>query len=125
MNEQTQWIFSLKDKLGPSLKGLKTQMDGVDQSFGKLDKAASRFKLNQLEAMDAMTGQFPMLQQGLALMTNPYVAGAAAVAALGAVLYKSVDAAAEFNNQFLELRNLNTDKSQAELERLKDSVLNA
>jgi len=59
----------------------------------------------------------------LSMLSSPLGMVGVGIGATTALLYKGVQAAGEFNNQFLELRQLNLDKPKAELDGLSDRVL--
>jgi len=93
--------------------GTDSSMRGASSSVGGLSNA-----FNQV------SGQIPGIGRGMSLITAPLLIAGAAIAGVGAAFAKSISSAADFNHEFLQLKNLNFDKSAAEIQKLNDTVLN-
>jgi TP901 family phage tail tape measure protein len=133
----TNAFTAMKAEKSDIARGLKPPTDLFDKMSSGFDGAKKRiraglsemkadlnnFKQSHIEAFSAIREQVPGLDSALSLLANPYALAAAAVIGLGVALYKSVDAAADFNHEFVNLRNLNLDKSNAELDKLKGNIL--
>ena len=65
----------------------------------------------------------PQMATGLSALAGPLGIAIALVGALSLGLAKGVQAAEQYGRGFRELRNLNLDKTQAELDQLNDSLL--
>jgi len=132
--ETTEWLWKGKETISPTLSKLSERMDKLEakfaklegksaQAFNKMDANAQRFGRSHSKMISEAKAEIPGLNRAAALLSNPYVLAAAAVAGLGVVMYKGVQAAEEFNSQFLEIRNLNLSRSKAELQTLNDMIL--
>lgn len=129
-----RWIFDAQNNISPALaevtKGfdkLKEHTKGTEASikgaYSNMGNAVKGFERANMEAFSAIQAQVPGLGGTLELLTNPYVAVAAASAAAIGVMYKGVEAAGEFENSFLNLKDLNLEKGNAQLKELKDNIL--
>lgn len=131
----TVWTWQLQDKSNPQFNKLFKNFDTMDKkvagiegntlnSFDRMDKKASKFGGNFKKNLAGIGRELPMVGSGLALLSNPLtlVAGAAVGAVAG--IKKASQEQAIFNNQFLELQNLNLDKTDQEIDDLRDRVLN-
>ncbi|MGB1216986.1 MAG: hypothetical protein ACPG5P_03875, partial [Saprospiraceae bacterium] len=128
-------LNSALDKAGKKVTHLDKKFDKLgDQLPSKMDKFGKKTNRAMSKSGKAMHGMFDGLESrmgGLSsmapMLSNPYVAAGAAVAAVtaGAAigLGKATIAAGNFNHVFLELANLNLDKPNSEIQRLKDNVL--
>lgn len=114
-------------KLSERMDALDRKMEALDaqaqRTFNRAGTSAKKFGLQNSKVMQGLAQEIPMLDQFGAYLTNPYVAAGAAIAGLGIVMYKAEQKAEDFNNQFLELENLNLDKTQQQLDRLNQSIL--
>lgn len=129
MREKTTWLFELKDLSDDDFRHLQKKMDKMGHeikdiehrdAFSASRKGAVKFK----GQLTDIRREIPLLDRGLSLLASPLGLAAAAVTGVGIVMHKTNKAAKEFNHQFLELKNLNLDKTEAQLERLRESVLN-
>src|SRR3990167_10819118 len=97
--------------------GTDGAMRGASSSVGGLSKS-----FNQVG------GQLPIIGRGMSLITSgpmiPLIAGVAALTAGFGLLYKAGSAAAEFNHEFLQLKNLNFNNTAEQFKALNDTVLN-
>lgn len=134
-------LYSIKDRLSGGLNRIKQRMGRINElqkkarlasgdffrSFGGKIKAAvprlDAFKMKNVQLFEAIQGRFPMLARLGPALANPYVIALAAVAALTIGLAKATLAAADFNHEFLEIRQLNLDKSADSLNDYRDLVL--
>lgn len=132
--EQTLWQYKLQDQMGPGLAKLQASTDRLgrkmrqvedttNQSFSRMSGGLNRFSASHTKMVKGLSSEIPMLGRLSGLLTNPYVLAASAVASLGMVLVKAIGHAEEFNNQFLELKNLNLDKTQGQIQELNDTIL--
>ncbi|CAA0260508.1 phage tail tape measure protein [Tenacibaculum maritimum] len=93
--------------------------DKVSNKFANAQDKINRFTLGVKEA----ASEIPYLGRGIELATNPIVAMGGALLFTIGVMGKAVNTAGEFNYQFLELQQLNLDKSVSEIDRLNRAVL--
>lgn len=128
MENKTVWIWQLKDESDAAFKKLDSKFDRINKEVDSIEKkdpfnksriGAEKFKKN----LEGIRGEVPLLDRGFRLLASPVGATAIAAGGLFAVLRKSNQEAQKFNNQFLELKNLNLDKTAAQIERLKNNVL--
>lgn len=129
MDNKTVWIWQLKDESDAAFKKLDKKFDQVNRDVDALDKkdpfvksraGADKFQKN----LQGIRSEVPMIDRGLGLLASPIGVAAIAAGGLFAVLRKGNQEAQKFNNQFLELKNLNLDKTEKQIERLRGSVLN-
>lgn len=128
--EKTTYEFNYIDKG-------KQAMSGTASNFKKLDGAVNDFEHNydkstkNVEAntsrmrkgVSALSSEFPMLGRAAAFAASPLGIAAITIGGISAVLLKGAEHAKVFNHNFLELKNLNLDKTQAQIDDLRDSVL--
>lgn len=133
--ESVEWLYKLKDMMTPDLAKITARMDALEQkistieqktgnTFKKMTGHTAKFGKAISQIVDGLSSKFPALGNAVGLLTNPYVLLGAAVASVGVLIAKSIGVASEYNHQFLELQNLNLDKTQAQIKELNDSVLN-
>jgi len=108
-----QVLIELRDKLTKPFQL-------VDDKITNLNKSMGKFKKGALDAFSSVKNSVPGLSGALEALTNPYVALTAAVIGLGVA---SVQAAAKFERQFQQVNLLNLDKPVAEINRLREQVL--
>lgn len=101
-------LLELSDKLFNSkLQQVQNKLNAAtDKMQGKLD----RFKLGGIKSAGAIAGAFAAVG-GIALLT------------VG--LNRSINAAQDFDAAFLPIRNMNLDKSKAELDNFRNEIRNA
>lgn len=87
-------------------------MDNVAQSGKRAGRSFREF-----------ADEIPGVGRAMQLARNPVVLFGAAVVGVVGILGKGISAASEFENQFLELRNLNLDKTAATMDGVRQSVL--
>jgi len=134
MSNSTVWEWRLKDKsdaafdkLGKKFKKTEKSVDDFEKktgdSFDKVDGKSKKFTGNLKKGLKDASAEIPGLNRGLSLIKNPLVLGAAAALGFGAAMLKGAREARKFNHEFLELKNLNLNKSTEEVENLKKSIL--
>lgn len=117
------WALQLKDGVGRGLSTISGMADKLGRQFTDTQMRISSFAQRAKKDFADFAGEIPMLGNAVRALTNPFVAAGIAVTALVTGFVTLTKKAAEFEHQFLELRQLNLDKTNAELERLNDSVL--
>lgn len=133
MRTGLEWIATVKDNFTQPLSGMMAGTKRFEQNLGGLDNKIHHtgnkmnglngiFKRNAANLSEA-ANEIPGLSRAMSLATNPYVAAGAAVTALGVGLYKSVEAASEFNKEFTQFKNLNLGLNQNELNSYKNTIL--
>ena len=144
--------FTFKDKLSKGLDNLQSQLGNVDNSIDKtqaklskgfnmpnskgnglgniFDKGitkARHFQMANIEAVGAIVDLVPgasgAMSQLAPILTNPYIAGAAAIAGVGIAAKKAYDDYSIFNKEMAKL-NVTAQLSQTELSKLEDELIN-
>jgi TP901 family phage tail tape measure protein len=103
--------------------GISTAKASVSKGIQEMKEKVSGFKQHSAQAFGALKEQVPFIGRFTELMKNPWVAGAAAVVAFTALLGAATLKAAAFNHEFLDIRQLNLDKSKSELASYKGQIL--
>lgn len=133
---RTLTIFDVKDKLGAALsshlQGFKRLDDASDRLnnksnrlFSALDKRMTSFRAKGAAFADGLADFVPALGGIGPALISPMGAAAAGVGLLATGLVVATNRAKVFEDQFMELANLNLDKSRDEIDRLKKSVLDS
>ena len=115
-----QLILELKNKLF-NTKLRDTQKKFTDAS-SKMRGGIDKLKNAHVKSFNAMKDQFPVLGRGVDLLTNKYVLMAAAAAGIGMLLYSATSKAISFNHEFLQIEQLNLDKSKQQMLDYKDTI---
>lgn len=115
---ELKYVLLGDDRLSNKLNGVSRSGYKASEALNDHSKKLAKLRSNFKDAAD----EIPGLNQGLAMLSNPLVLGAAGAVALGAGIRSAVNEAKLFNSTFRELSNLNLDKSEAELKRLKGLV---
>lgn len=128
--EKTTYIFNYVDK------GANAQNATIGR-FKKMDKTVDELEGNYTESTKKMTqstgklkdgvnqlgSEFPLLGRAISFATSPLGAFTIAAGIGIGIMHKAIDASKVFNKEFLQLEQLNLDKSKEEIAGLKDSVL--
>lgn len=93
----------------------------TDKSLDNMAKSTKK----ATTAWEQMTDVFPGLGRAAELARNPLVLLTAVITGLTLAFATVVGSAEEFSNEFLQLQNLNIDKSADQIDHLRDSVLKA
>jgi TP901 family phage tail tape measure protein len=115
-----EYVFRLQDKVSGTLQKISAAQDKAAGKFQKLQKQTEKFN----GALRSAASEIPGFDAALNMIGNPFIALTAGAIAVGAVMGTATAKAAAFNNEFLDIRNLNLDKSEAQLSRLNDQILN-
>lgn len=113
-------ILEWKNKIKSGLSQAKKQVSG---SVGKMNNELSSFRSSAVKAFGAAKDEIPGLARGLELVTNKYVLMAAAVVGIATGMAKATQRAADFNHEFLDIRQLNLDKSSESLDNYRQMAL--
>lgn len=114
-----QLLIELKDKLKMGLDGAKKK---VAEATGGMQKKLDAFSKNNIEAFSAIKEEVPGVGRAITLLTNPYVLAAAAVVGLGLAVASATSKAMEFEHVFMNIRQLNLDKSRSELDQYRRDI---
>ncbi len=114
-----EMLLELKNKIKTGLKQAKENLGkGVDTMKEKLGS----LKAAHVEAFSAMRAEIPLFDKAMKMLGNPYVLAIAGTVALGALLGKATNKAAEFNHEFLNIKQLNLDKQQSDMDTYKGLI---
>lgn len=124
MAEKTrlELILELNNRIGAGLTQAKTQ---IRSEIGGMQARLGEFAAKGKKDFKAIGDEIPVIGKGLGLMTNPIALAGSALTGLAAGFVKATNRAAEFNHEFRDLANLNLDKTQAELNGLRNMVLDS
>ena len=114
-----QLLIDLKNNLSAGLDRAKKQ---VDKACGGMQNKLSSLKSSNIQMFDAIKSEVPGVGRALSMLTNPYVAIAAAVIGLGMAYYQCVDMALDWQKGLAKI-NVTAQLSQQELGKLSDKLL--
>jgi TP901 family phage tail tape measure protein len=114
-----QLIIELKNKLRAGLDRAKNQ---VNRAVGGIQSKLDAFGRSNVRLFDAIKGSVPGAASALGMISNPYVAGAAAAAAFIGVCAKATRMAAEWREKMAEI-NVTAEKTKDELRQLSNRLL--
>lgn len=114
------WELVLKTTgVSEKLAKVSGMSDVVSNKFTKTQDRINQVRLG----FKQMANEIPGLNQALNLLTNPMALTAAGLLLITTTSISATKAAAEFQHQFLELKQLNLDKPKEELSALNALVL--
>lgn len=100
-NKLKTGMSKARTSLGNNVKGMKAKLADL--------------KTNFISSFKQMSAQIPLFASAISLIKNPFVLITAGLLAVGAMMNKTAMQAAEFNSEFLNIRQLNLDKSSESL----------
>ena len=112
-------LIDLKQKLKG---GLDIAKDKVEKATGHMQKRLDDFKLKNVEAFKAIRKEVPGVERVLNMLQNPYILATAAVVAFLALSGKASKEAMSFEHSFMNIRQLNLDKSRHELDLYRSDI---
>lgn len=112
-------FIDLKENLN---KGLDAAHKKISKVTGSMQTKLNNFKVKNIEVFDAVTSRVPGVGKALGFLANPYTLIAAAAVAAAAAIGAATTKAMEFEHTFMNIRQLNLDKSRAELDRYRKEV---
>jgi|GEM_PF-1604298 len=113
-------ILELKGKFETSLTKARKS---IKKNVGSMQEKLKELKSGHIKAFSAIKDEVPGFARAITLMRNPYVLVTAAAISFFAIAGKVSNAAASFNKEFLNIRQLNLDKSTEQLEQYRQLVL--
>ncbi|MEQ8685459.1 MAG: phage tail tape measure protein [Imperialibacter sp.] len=115
----------LKNKAVTQFNGIRSGLSNAlsGNPFSGLSSQASGFGRSAVQAFSAAKQEIPGLSRLLDIVTNKYVLMTAATVALAAGLTTATLKAADFDYAFLDVRQLNLDKSKDTLDGYRKKVL--
>ena len=117
---KVQLILELKERLKT---GLTRAKETVNSNVRDMKSRLADLKLSHVKAFQAMKDEVPLFGRAMSLLGNPYVMLIAGVIGLGIGFKKAIAAAEQFDNSFLNIENLNLDKSKRQISDLKNEIL--
>ncbi len=112
-------LLEMKNRIRTGLKQAKEKLGrGVNEMKDKLRS----LRASHVEAFSAMRAEIPLLDRAMKLLGNPYVLATAGLVGLFALLGKGTNEAAKFNHEFLQIKQLNLDKPQEQMEAYKKTI---
>jgi len=112
-------LLSLKNKVGAPLKKAKEK---IKSTVGDMKEKLKSLEISHIKAFQAMRDELPVFDRALKLLGNPYVLITAGIISVTALLGQASNAAASFNNEFLQVKNLNLDKNEKQLNDYKGLI---
>lgn len=104
-------LIELQDKLTKPFQKMRGRWEKG------IDKMRAKFQ--------TLTAEIPILGRALDMLKNPLIIATAGVLALGATAGKGVAAAEKFDAAFLNIRQLNLDKSKNEMDAFRSKIRDA
>ncbi len=113
-------LLELKNKLfNNKLMDSKRKLSkATDKMRGKID----RLRSNTVKSFTAMRNEIPLFGRAMDLLGNPYVLLTAGLIAVGTFYVKATGEAKKFNHEFLQIQNLNLDKSNKSIATYKVGI---
>lgn len=118
--QSIEYIMSARDELSGKLKVVEGAADKTSRSLGRNNRQLADMRSN----FSRIGGQLPAVSSALGMIISPAGLAAAAVGGLAVVLSKATSAAADFNSEFRALYNLNLNKTPAQVQAMRQMVLN-
>ncbi|QEE51050.1 phage tail tape measure protein [Flavobacterium alkalisoli] len=120
MPSKLELLMELKNKL------FNTKLKQVQEKLGKatdyMKGKLRSLKEYTVRSFKAMTEQMPLFGRAVELLGNPYVLLASGIVAVTGLLATGVNEAGKFNAEFLNIRQLNLDKTQEQLTNYKTLI---
>lgn len=113
-------LMELKNKLFNSK--LKDSQEKLGRATDIMKGKLRSLKDTTLKGFKAMRDEVPLFGRAVELLGNPYVLLAAGIVAVSGLFYKATQEAAKFNSEFLNVRQLNLDKTEAQLANYKTLI---
>jgi len=117
---KVQLILEMKERLKT---GFTKAKEVVNSNVRDIKNRLADLKLSHIKAFQAMKDEIPGFGRAMELLGNPYVRLISGVIALGIGYKKAIAAAEQFDNSFLNIQNLNLDKSKRQISDLKNEIL--
>lgn len=114
-------LMELKNKLFNTK--LKETQEKLGKAYDSMKGKLLKLRDSTVQGFKAMTSQVPLFGQAVELLGNPYVLLASGIVAVTGLLSGAVTEAKKFDASFLNIKNLNLDKSQESLKDYKALIL--
>ena len=113
-------LLELKNKMKT---GISKARDTMNSRVKEMKEGLSDLKEHHVKAFSAMREEIPIFDKAMRLLGNPYVLITAGAVALAVALGGAMNKAADFNSEFVNIQNLNLDKSKESLADYRKSIL--
>ena len=121
-NAKINLILELKDRLKT---GFTKAKNTVNQSVGLMKDKIGAFKLSAISNIKSVAKEVPIIGRAFELIKNPIVLATAAIIGMSVLIGNLTKKAAEFEHAFLPIKQLNLDKSSAQLKGYQNDIKNA
>ncbi len=115
-------ILDLRNQLRSGLTQARGQ---IDSEIGRMRSRLNEFGAGTSRHLQNLRNEIPALDSGLRVLSNPIALLATGAGAIATGFIKATNAAADFNHEFRDLANLNLDKTQNEINGLRNMVLDS
>jgi TP901 family phage tail tape measure protein len=112
-------ILEMQNRLKTGLNGAKQQ---VDNAVGGMQGKLNSFSKSNVKAFEAIKSEVPGVGRLVGMLSNPYIAAAAAAVALGAAIWKCTKMAADWDEKMGQI-NVTAELTREELNKLSDKLL--
>lgn len=112
-------LLEMKNRIKTGMSEAKKK---VNSGVGAMKAKLSELKNHHVAMFSAMSSQFPIFGNAISTLGNPYTLLIGGVVALTMFLSNATGAAADFNHEFLAIKQLNLDKSTEQMNAYKDSI---
>lgn len=113
-------ILEVKDHLGEAIAANKAKMDQLTAASKKFDDSIDQVSSNASRNMGRFDGALTSIKNNMGLLIK---GGALLGGAVAAGMAMAVNKAIEFESKFRELDNLNLDKTDEQISKLRENVL--
>lgn len=115
-------ILEIRNQIRSGLSQARSQ---IDSEVGRMRSRLGEFSSSMGRNFGELRREIPALDRGLTVLSNPITMLAAGAGAVATGFIKATDAAANFNHEFRDLANLNLDKTQNEINELRNMVMDS
>ncbi len=112
-------LLEMKDRIKTGMSEAKKK---VNEGVGSMKNKLSELKNHHVAMFNTMRNQIPMFGSAMSALGNPYVLLIGGAIALATFIGSATKKAAEFNHEFLAIKQLNLDKSKGELDSYRNSI---
>jgi TP901 family phage tail tape measure protein len=114
-----QLLIDIKDKLSA---GLNKARQKVDRAVGGMQRKLNSISIDSVKAFGAIKDEVPGVARAVSLLSNPYIAAAAAAVALGAAIAGCTTKAIEWHDSMAAI-NVTAELAPDKLDKLSDKLL--
>lgn len=116
-------LLELKNKLFNN-KLVETQKK-IKKITNRMKGKVKQLKLSTVNAFSAMRSEIPLFGRAMDILGNPYVLIAAGLLSVVTLFGKATIEAKKFNHEFLQIKQLNLDKNNADLKTYKGLIMDS